>query len=98
MLGSLLSYCTRLLYNKAPSCSWTQTKNTLSSLHVPASFILPLTHHLHTAATSMAPYVANKKPLVTVALILLAVLTIANCICCTIAARDLPGSGSVAEA
>uniref|UniRef100_K3ZLF6 Peptidase C1A papain C-terminal domain-containing protein n=1 Tax=Setaria italica TaxID=4555 RepID=K3ZLF6_SETIT len=46
----------------------------------------------------MAPYVANKKPLVTVALILLAVLTIANCICCTIAARDLPGSGSVAEA
>ncbi|XP_034569404.1 senescence-specific cysteine protease SAG39 [Setaria viridis] len=71
---------------------------TLSSLQLPASIILAHTHHLHTAATAMAPYIANKKPLVTMALILLAVLTIANCICCTVAARDLPGSGSVAEA
>lgn len=45
----------------------------------------------------MAPYTCNKKPLITVALILLAVLTIANCICCPVAARDLPGSGFVGE-
>ncbi|CAO2141123.1 unnamed protein product [Urochloa humidicola] len=45
----------------------------------------------------MAPYIANKKPLVTVALILLAALTIANCITCTIAVRDLPVSGNVVD-
>ncbi|CAL4994362.1 unnamed protein product [Urochloa decumbens] len=46
----------------------------------------------------MAPYIGNKKPLVTVALILLSVLTITNCISYTIAARDLPGSGTVVDA
>jgi hypothetical protein len=46
----------------------------------------------------MASYSADKKPLmITAALTLLAVLTIANCICCAVAARDLSGHGGYGE-